>query len=70
MGDLRLKCTYNGFYLVPASLGRDEGIQYKAENASGCILALCLTARTLRMKASSFPSGLPSGTAFPCFLRK
>lgn len=70
MGHLRLKGTYNGFYLVPASLGKDEVIQYKAENASGCILALHLTVRTLRMKSGFFSSNLLSGTAFPCFLRK
>lgn len=40
MGHLSLKCTRNSFYLVPASVGRDEVIQCKAENASGCILAL------------------------------
>lgn len=56
---------YNGFYLIswvgfyppkPVSLGRDEVILYKAENALGCILALYLTVRALRMKASAFPA--------------
>lgn len=70
MGHLRLNCAYKGLCLVPASLGGDEVIQYKAENAPGCILALYLTVRTLQMKSGSFPSSLVSGTAFLCFLRK
>jgi len=67
MGHLRLKCTFNGFYLVPASLGRDEVMQYKAENASGCTLALYSTVKTLKdeVRLLSFKSAFRN--CFPLF---
>lgn len=43
---------------MSAILRRDKVIQYKAENASACILALDLTVRTLRIKSAFFPSSL------------